>query len=120
MAFAKKDPRINRSGRIPKHAMTEEDKPSRRALKDKELLMLLRKIKPHVADSVLKAAQIMRADDASHLNQLKAATLLLDTYRKLTIDMYDGEEDEENPAEEVQTDSVPVFSLRVVKDENNE
>lgn len=115
MVFAKKDPNINRSGRIPRSALTDENKPSRRALKDKELLMLLRKIKPLVADSVSTAAKIMRADDASHLNQLKAATLLLDTYRKLTLDMYDGEEDEETPAEEIQGESVPVFSLKVVE-----
>ena len=120
MVFAKKDPNINRSGRIPRSALTDENKPSRRALKDKELLMLLRKIKPHVAEAVMQAAKIMRNEDASHLNQLKAATLLLDNYRKLTLDMYDGEDDEETPAEEIQGESSPVFSLKVIKEDNKE
>ncbi len=85
---------------------------SRRALMDRELLLLLRKLRPHVADSVLTAAGIMQNEEASHQNKLKASTIILDAYRKLVIDVY-GTEVDEDP-EEIQQNNAPVFSLKVV------
>lgn len=79
--------------------------------------MLLRKIKPHVADSIMTAANIMKDADASHQNQLKAAVTLLDAYRKLTMDMYSGEDiDEEAEGKEIQQQNAPVFSLKVINE----
>jgi hypothetical protein len=110
MTFAKGDPRINRNGR-PR----EEDKgvrPTQRSQRDKELLMLLRKIRPHVAESINSAASIMRNDKAADASRLKACTILMDNYRRLVLDLYDGEDEES--AEEIQQQNVPVFSLRVI------
>lgn len=115
MTFKKDDPRINRGGRPPKSSILE--KPTNRELKERELVMLLRKIKPHVADAIMQAAKIMKNQEASHQNQLKAATILLDNYRRLTLDMYDGEEHAEDEGTEVQQNNAPVFSLRVINDE---
>jgi hypothetical protein len=120
MPFAPGDKRINRKGRptLAEQLIKEKDtgKPvTRRALMDRELLLLLRKLRPHVAESVLTAAKIMQNDEASHQNKLKAATVILDSYRKLVIDVY-GTEVEEDP-EEIQQNNAPVFSLRVVDSE---
>jgi hypothetical protein len=115
--FKKGDPNINRSGRPTVAEKIIKDREagkavSRRALMDRELLLLLRKLRPHVADSVLTAAGIMQNEEASHQNKLKASTIILDAYRKLVIDVY-GTEVDEDP-EEIQQNNAPVFSLKVV------
>jgi hypothetical protein len=79
--------------------------------------MLLRKIKPHVAEAIVQAANIMKNQEASHQNQLKAATILLDNYRRLTLDMYDGEDQADEAGVEVQQNNAPVFSLKMVNAE---
>lgn len=108
------DPRINRNGRPKKVDLL--DKKTNRELKEKELLMLLRKIKPHVSEAIIQAARIMKNEEASHQNQLKAATVLLDNYRKLTLDLYDGENSEDEGTA-VQEDNSPIFSLKIVGEE---
>lgn len=110
------DPRINIAGRKPRGL--DELKPTNRDLRERELLMLLRKIKPHVAEAIMQAAKIMKNADAAHQNQLKAATILLDNYRRLTLDLYDGEEEVE--ATEIQAQNKPVFSLKVIGSEDKE
>jgi hypothetical protein len=104
------DSRINRNGRPKKIDLL--DKKTNRELKEKELLMLLRKIKPHVSEAIVQAARIMKNEEASHQNQLKAATVLLDNYRKLTLDLYDG--DQEAEGTEVQ-ENAPSFSLTLLE-----
>jgi len=109
-ANGESDPRINRNGRPKKIDLLE--KKTNRELKEKELLMLLRKIKPHVSEAIIQAARIMKNEEASHQNQLKAATVLLDNYRKLTLDLYDG--DQEAEGTEVQ-ENAPSFSLTLLE-----
>lgn len=94
------------------------DKPTNRELKERELIMLLRKIKPHVADAITQAVKIMKNDEAAHQNQLKAAALLLESYRKLSLDLYGNEDQAEEEATEVQQNNpAPVFSLKVINQE---
>ena len=101
----------NSAGRPKKENML--DRPTNRQLKDKELVMLLRKIKPMIADAIVTAADVMKNQEASHQNQLKAATILLDNYRRLVLDLYDGE-DEAEAGVEIQQNNAPVFSLKMV------
>jgi hypothetical protein len=56
----------------------------------------------------------MKNTDANPTNQLRAATLLLDNYRRLTLDLYEG--DEEAEGTEIQQNNTPatLFSLRMV------
>ena len=109
----------NPKGRTPNSE--RENKPTNRELKERELLMLLRKIKPHVAEAIMSAAKIMKNEEASHQNQLKAATILLDNYRRLTLDLYDGDEEklEQEGTEVQQQNSGPVFSLKIVGQDEN-
>lgn len=88
---------------------------TKRQLRERELLMVLRKIRPHVADSIVAAASIMKNKDAQDSNKLKAATILLDNYRRLVLDLYDGNDEDEGA--EVQQENRPLFSLKVVDTE---
>lgn len=106
------DQNINRRGRPVKTG----DKPTNRELRERELVMLLRKIRPHVADSIMEAAKIMKNNQAADQNKLKACTILLDAYRKLTLDLYDGEEPDE-VGTEIQEQNTPVFSLKMINTE---
>ena len=107
----------NRAGRPT--AAEKVKKFTKRELRERELLMVLRKIRPHVADSIIAAAAIMKNKDAQDSNKLKAATILLDNYRRLILDLYDGE-DPEGEGTEVQQENRPLFSLKVVEDETKE
>lgn len=112
MPFVKGDKNINRQGRIKKLK-------NPRDIRNAELLSILRKVKPHVSKAIMTAADIMGDNRAPTASKLKAAQLLLASYRDLVIDLYDGEEPEEG-IEEIQEQSGHVFSLRVVNEESTE
>lgn len=109
---------INRQGR-PK----EEDrkKVTRRSLRDKELMQLARKLRPHQSAAIMEAVRIMGNKEATDANKLKAVAFLSDTYRKLITEIYEGEpEDDSNgkadePTEIQPQDNRPVFSLRMIE-----
>lgn len=107
------DPRINQAGRIKTEKVL-----TKRAVRDRELLALLRKIKPHLSESIMTAANIMKNKEASHMNQLKASTILLNAYRELINDAYNGEDPEEEGVE-VQPNT-PVFSLKMINGDKAE
>lgn len=109
-----RDPKINSKGR-PKG----QPKPTNREIKEREMITMLRKIKPHIADAILSAAKIMKNREASHQNQLKAATILLEHYRRLMLDVYDGEDADEEGTELQQQNSA-LFSLKVINTEPSE
>ena len=113
---------INKAGR-PK----EEDrkKVTRRSLRDKELMQLARKLRPHQSAAIMEAVRIMGNKEATDANKLKAVAFLSDTYRKLINEIYEGEPEEDDkgqvtvedtPVEvQPQVDNRPVFSLRMVE-----
>lgn len=105
------DPKINTLGRIK-----AASKMTNRELRERELLSLLRKIKPLVADSINTAVKIMKNNDASDQNKLKAAVIILDNYKQMVSDVYSDKYDEDE-AEEIQQPNAPVFSLKVVGSE---
>ena len=112
---------INRQGR-PK----EEDrkKVTRRSLRDKELMQLARKLRPHQSAAIMEAVRIMGNKEATDANKLKAVAFLSDTYRKLISEIYEGEPEEDDkgqvtvedtPVEvQPQVDNRPLFSLRMI------
>ena len=111
MAFQKNDPRINRAGRKP----NDPDKvKTKREIRDSELLSLLRKIKPHLSDSIVTAAKIMKNDQAADTSRLKAAVILLDAYKELVNDVYNGEDQEDEGLEVQPQSNQPVFSLKMI------
>lgn len=107
------DAAINRNGRPVR--LEPVEKPTNKQLKEKELLMLLRKFRPHVAEAVIAAAKVIKNDESADQNKLKAADLILRNYHKLVIDLYANGEPQDS-AEEVQKQSAPVFSLRMIEE----
>lgn len=105
------DSNINTEGRIkPSKELTK------RELRQRELMTLARRLKPHMAEAINTAAKIMKNEKAAHTSQLKACTILLDAYKELVDDLYDQDEDEADnakPNEEIQPSPV-LFSLKVV------
>ena len=112
---------INKAGRPKRDPDDVIDKAfTNRELKNRELLMLLRKLKPHVADAVLASVQVMQKGD-SDSNRLRAADLILRNFHKLVLDMYAGQDDNPDDAgEEVQKKSAPIFSLRMLPSEEGD
>ena len=101
------DPAINKLGRI--RGVKEK---SRREIRTAELLGLIRRVRPHLSESIMTAATIMRNKESGAGNQLKAAVILLNAYKELVNDLYaGGDEDEEGV--EVQSNT-PSFSLHVL------
>ena len=105
----------------------EDEKVTRRSVKDKELLALMRKFRPHVSSAVMTAVGIMQDESSADQNRLKASALIIKTYNDLILQAYEGEDEEGEVVQEVQpqvpVDKGPVFSLRmlpIADDKNNE
>jgi hypothetical protein len=107
------DPRINTKGNPNFGKDYIKPKFSNRELREREFMNLLRKLKPHVAEAIMAAVNIMKNKEAAHANQLKAATIILDQYKQTMQQVYDKDYDEDG-AEEIQQQSTPLFSLKVV------
>lgn len=103
------DKNINTQGRIK-----GAKRMTNRELREREFMSLLRKLKPLVADSINTAAKIMKNAEATDQNKLKAAVILLDNYKAMVGDVYNGKYDEDEAIDEIQQPNVPSFSLKVV------
>ena len=108
-----RDSAINVAGKIKPNR-----EKSRREIKEQELLSLLRKLKPHISDSVLTASRIMKNAESADSNKLKSAALLISLYKELLKDAYEGG-DEDAEGTEVQPNA-PVFSLRMINNDKPE
>jgi hypothetical protein len=104
------DPNINMEGKIKSNKSM-----SRRAIKERELLSLMRKIKPHLADAVNTSVKVMKNDESNDNNKLKSAALIMSFYRELLKDAYAGS-DEDGDGTEVQPNNGPSFSLTMISD----
>lgn len=107
------DKNINTQGRIKgAKQMTN------RELREREFMSLLRKLKPLVAESISTAAGIMKNKDATDANKLKAAIVLLDNYKDMVGNVYEGKYDEDEGVE-VQQPNASVFSLKVIENDES-
>jgi hypothetical protein len=99
------DPNINSNGR-PK----TEGKLTRREIKEKELMNLLRKFNPLRAQAVAVAGRIMNNEKSSEASRLKACSIILENCKELLDKVYAGNDDEDG---ELIQDNTPktAFSL---------
>lgn len=107
------DYRIHTKGRPSYKGLTNKE------IREKEFLLLLRKLKPHISSAIGTAVKIMQNENSSEANRLKAASLLLQNYKEIMKDAYDPTYDEQE-AEEINQESVPVFSLKMINTEDAE
>ena len=116
------DSAINTRGRPLKK---DEKTLTRREAKDKEMLTLARKLKPGAQVALKEALKILNNDKASEAAKLKAAEIYL-KYFHLTVDkLYQPSGADELPEEEVKVEAVqpdnrPVFSLKIIGNEEQE
>lgn len=104
----------NTAGR-PKVARPPEQ--TNRSLREKSLLELLRKLRPLQTKAIQSAVKILDNPEAADANKLKASGMVISLYKDLIKEVYDKEYDEEE-AEAIQEDTRPVFSLRMLPQEN--
>lgn len=110
------DPSINRNGRPLKG---DEKTITRREAKDKELLSLARKLKPHLALGLKESVKILENAESADANKIRVTAFLYKTYHEILDDVYaptreDEPQDEKPEVQEVQPDNRPVFSLRML------
>jgi hypothetical protein len=106
------DPNININGRIDGK---KAEPLTNRKIREREFLSLLRKLKPHVAESINTAIKIMGCEKATDVNKLKAATIILAEYKSAITETYNKDYDEAEGVEPQPTTKAPVFSLTMVK-----
>ena len=98
---------------------------TRREAKDKEMLTLARKLKPGAQVALKEALKILNNDKASEAAKLKAAEIYL-KYFHLTVDkLYQPSGADELPEDQVevtdvQPDNRPVFSLKIINNEEEQ
>ena len=116
------DSAINTRGRPLKK---DEKTLTRREAKDKEMLTLARKLKPGAQVALKEALKILNNDKASEAAKLKAAEIYL-KYFHLTVDkLYQPSGADELPedqmkVEDVQPDNRPVFSLKIIQNQEEQ
>lgn len=89
-----------------------------RERREETLLALVRKFSPHVSKAVLTASRMMDNEKASEQNRLRAAALILQTYKDLVKDVYNKDYDSDE-GEAIQENNGPVFSLRLLENNDN-
>ena len=116
------DSAINTRGRPLKK---DEKTLTRREAKDKEMLTLARKLKPGAQVALKEALKILNNDKASEAAKLKAAEIYLKYFHLTVNTLYapsaaDEIPESETKVEDVQPDNRPVFSLKIIGNEEQE
>jgi hypothetical protein len=101
------DPNINSKGRIK-----SDRELTGRELRQRELIGLVRKLKPHLALSISEVVRILGNVESADSSKLKAAALMIQHYQSLVKDIYDVDDD---TPEEIQQQAGPVFSLTMIR-----
>lgn len=100
----------NPSGRPPKDPTKIKTNRERR---EDTLLELVRKFRPLQTKAIQSVVSILDNKEASDMNKIKAASLVIMTYKDLVKDLYNKDYDSEE-AEAIQENNAPIFSLRMV------
>jgi len=96
----------------------DAEKPTNRSNRQRELMALVRKLKPIQTKAIQAAVNILDNKDASENGKLRSAALIIQTYKDLVKDLYDYRYDDEE-SEEIQQENKPAFTLHMLpqKDE---
>lgn len=116
MAFVK-----GQSGNLKgRPKVLKEDKPTNRSLRNDAFLKMVRQFKPLQAKALAAAVGIIDNREAQDANKLKAASLIIATYKELLKDLYDYRYDEEEAVPMQEENNKPVFSLKVIGNKDEE
>lgn len=92
---------------------TATDELTNRELREKTLLSLARKVKPHLAKALKTMIGLMEDESAPANVRYQASKFVIEFNRSLSVELYQEKYDDEK-GEEVQKDSAPSFSLHVI------
>lgn len=119
-AFYKGMPSLNPTGYNNRNSPDRVlEKPTNRQLREKTLIELVRKLRPYQSKAIQAVIKILDNDEASDQNKLKAAALIVSTYKDLVKDVYDYRYDESEAAEEINKTVTPVFSLKMINTDDD-
>ena len=97
----------------------DAEKPTNRSNRTKELLLLVRKLKPIQTKAIQAAVNILDNKESSENGKLRSAALIIQTYKELLKDLYNPIYDDEE-SEEIQQDNKPIFSLHMIPQKDKE
>lgn len=108
---------INLAGRPKKSDQNDKPSKTNRQLRQDALLSLVRKFSGIQTKAIQAAVKVLDNENSNDASKLRAAALIIETHRALLKDLYDYRYDDE-PADAISEDPpAPVFSLRLVEDE---
>ena len=107
----------NTAGR-PK--VLKEDKPTNRSLRNDAFLRMVRQFKPLQAKALAAAVGIIDNKEAQDANKLKAASLIIATYKELLKDLYDYRYDDQEAEPMQEENNKPIFSLTMINGDKSE
>lgn len=93
--------------------VTLGDQLTNRELREKTLLSLARKFKPHLARALKTMIGLVENPDTPAATKYQASKFIIEFYKSLGEAIYKDRYDDEG-GEEIQTESAPVFSLTVI------
>ena len=99
--------------------VVDKDKPTNRSNRQRELMSLVRKLKPIQTKAIQAAVNILDDKTASENGKLRSAALIIQTYKDLVKDLYDYRYDDDE-AEEIMVDNKPAFSLHMLPSKEKE
>lgn len=100
----------NAAGRPPKDPAKIKTNRERR---EDTLLELVRKFRPLQTKAIQAVVGILDNKEASDQNKIKAASIVIMTYKDLVKDLYNKDYDSEE-AEAIQENNTPAYSLHVL------
>jgi hypothetical protein len=96
-----------------------KEKKTNKEIRSSELLMLTRRLKPHLSKAIMSAVDILDNKESAESSKLRASALIIQTYRELIKDVYDRFYDDEE-GEEVQKQSAPILSFKMIEGSKEE
>ena len=96
---------------VPEPEAEKQVDDTNRRLREKQLLMLSRKLKPHVKSALDTINELIEKPEIAPAVKFQASKFMLVTNKTLTESIYADKYDEEEQVEEEQK---PVFSLRMI------
>jgi hypothetical protein len=101
----------------PKTMPQDLPKLTNRELREKEMMSLIRKLKPEIRKAMKTALGIMEDTEVPAATRLASAKFVFQEYKGLLGDLYKDKYDEDE-GEKIQ-DTAPVFSLKIIKNEDS-
>lgn len=120
VGFALNPDAINREGRPRKSPEDILKQKTNRALRETELIALLRKLRPHQTKAIMTAVGIMDNDIAKDGDKIRSSALILSTYRGLLMDLYNNGDDDAEGKEIQESNPMPKFSLTMINGSKSE